>query len=181
MTLQELKTQMAAAVAEFNKTGDMSKIQEVSNAMNKAKVVLAKEEATRLQAEAEKLAGVREALAIKIHGAVVAMGLAKELLAVKAWGFTYKVDNAVPGAEDTRYKSVALTTAIVKRVSTGGGGSGKLKDITGLSRWEIMEKYGTDVEKQKLVEAGADSRPRWFASEPAIKRILNEHPELIKK
>lgn len=172
--LDELKTQMAEAVKVFQDTGNMELIQATSNAMNKAKAEIAKAQAEVLLKESEKLAGARELLAVSIHEAVITgkslANINQSLKDVKAWGFTYKVDNAVPGAEDVRYKSVALTTAVVKTRKAGGGGgtTGKSKDEYGLSLTEIVDKFATPEELTAI--AGADTNSKSWQLKVAVKK-----------
>ena len=115
---------MTAAVKKFQETGEMGDIQAVTKAMDKAKADIAKEQATKLQAEAVALAGSREALAGRIHAAVKALGVDKAITDVKGWGFTYKVDKANPAELDIIYKTVSLSTAVDKTRKAGGTGGG---------------------------------------------------------
>jgi len=147
--LEDLQKRMSAAIA----SNDVKAIEAVAQEIVKSKTDRAKTEALKLQEEATKLAGVREALGIEIHKAVKAMGLDAKLTGVKAWGFTYKVDNANPAEPDVTYKAVALSTQQVKTRSGGTGGSGKTRDEFGMSLSDIFDKFATDDDRAALAEA----------------------------
>ena len=187
MSIEELKAQMALAVKTFNETGDMTKIQEVSNAMNKQKVEIARANADKLLKENEALAGNREMLAKSLHRVIAgsvtckndteAIELVKQLSgdiqslpAMKAWGFTYKVDKANPSEPDVVYKTVSLSTAVVKVRKAGGGGGavGKSKDEYGLSLQEIVDKFATDDEKVAIT--GAETNSKSWQLKVAVKK-----------
>ena len=163
MTLAELKGQMTAAVKAFQETGDMTAIQAASKAMDKATAEVAKETATKLQAEAEQLAGAREKLASAIHGQVKALGIDKLITDVKGWGFVYKIDKANPAELDVVYKTVSLTTAVIKARKAGGtgGGAGKSKDEYGLSLSEIVAKFATPEELAAISAEGISNSKSW--------------------
>lgn len=150
--LTDLQKRMGEAIAN----NDVKAIEAVAQEIVKSKAERAKVEAVKLQKEVEALAGTREALAKEVHKAVKAMGLDGKLLAVKSWGFTYKVDNAVPGEPDTIFRSVALSTQQVKTRAGGtGGGAGKTRDEFGMSLSDIFDKFATDADRAALVEATA--------------------------
>ena len=162
---------MTAAVKKFQETGEMGDIQAVTKAMDKAKADIAKEQATKLQAEAVALAGAREQLAGKIHVAVKALGLDKAITDVKGWGFTYKVDKANPAELDITYKAVSLSTAVVKTRKaggSGGGGGGKSKEEYGMSLTEIVAKFATPEELTAI--AAADSNSKSWQLKVAVKK-----------
>lgn len=117
MAIEELRAQMRKAI-DLN---DVDAMDTIAIQIVASKKDRAKAEADRLLKESEKLAGVREALAIDIRALVGALKVDKLLTGVKAWGFTYKVDKANPNEPDIVYKSVSLTTATVKPPKTGGG------------------------------------------------------------
>ena len=81
-------------------------------------------------------------------------------MAVKGWGFTYKIDQAVPNEAGVSYKSVGLLTAVVKahKTSGGGGASGKSVYEYGLSLQQIFDKFATDADKEKLALADTGSK-----------------------
>jgi len=149
-------------------------IQKHSSDITKAALELAKK-------EAESLAGDREKLAIEIHKAIAGQFNAK-LEAVKAKGFTFKLDEP-----DLQYKSVALTVPTIRKSTGGGGGTGEtVQSQTGMRRGELIKKFATQGEKDKVQAAfdNAASNPgsaKWSAEKPVVKRILADHPELIKK
>lgn len=172
--LDELKAKMAEAVKVFNETGDMSGIQAVSKEMDRAKAELAKAQAEQSRKEAEQLAGKREALANTIHQQVKALGLDKAIRDIKGWGFTYKIDGAVPNELDVSYKAVQLSTATVKTRTGGtGGGAGKSKDEYGKSLAEIFEEFATAEDRQKLDNAESNSK-QWQVKVAVKKRAIAE-------
>ena len=180
-TLDLLKVRMAKAVAD----GNDADVVAISKLILKQKSEVEKAEATRLQAEAESLAGDREKLAKSIWKRVTSNVTADELEAVKATGFTFKLDAMVDGAL-VQYKSVALSVPTVRARGGGGGSTGALKAQTGLSRHELIDQYATPDEKVAIQAAydGAASRPdsaRYSAEKPVIKRILADHQDLIKR
>lgn len=150
--MDELQKKMAEAMSK----NDVKAIEAIASEIVKSKADRHKAEAEGLRKEAEAMAGAREKLATAIHGAVKGLGLDVELTKQKAWGFTYKVDKAVPNEPDTSYKSVSLSTQQVKaRASGEGGGAGKTKDEYGMSLSEVFEKFATDDDRVKLAEAKA--------------------------
>lgn len=169
--LEELQAKMAKAIAE----NDVAAIEAIAGEIVASKKDRAKVEAERLQKEAEQLAGKRETLSAKIHEAVKALGLDKEIIAVKGWGFTYKVDRANPNESDIVYKAVSLSTQQVKARKTGGGGgaTGKSKDEYGLSLSEIVEKFGTHDEQAAIAAADTNSKS-WQAKMVIKKRAIAE-------
>lgn len=170
--LEELKQAMSKAVAEFQESGDMSKILEVTREMNKAKAELAKAEAEKARVEAEKLAGAREKLATTIHQQIRALGLDKAIIDLKGWGFTYKCDNANPSEPGVAYKSVSLLTAAVKAAGFGGiGGAGKTKSEYGVSLADVFEKYATEEDRGKLAAAETNSK-QWQVKVAVKKRAI---------
>lgn len=155
MSIVDLQKQMAEAISKNDVAGmEAIAAQIVAGKRDRAKV-----EAERLQKESEALAGKREALAARIHARVQELGLDSQLKEVKGWGFAYKVDKANPAEPDITYKSVSLTTAVVKapRAGGGGGGAGKSKDEYGMSLGDIFDKFATDDDKAKLAAATTGS------------------------
>jgi len=149
-SFNELKAKMLAAL----QANDIKVVEELAGQIEASKRERHKAEVAKAQAEVEAMAGDREALAILIHGKIKGLGLDKDLLKLKSWGFTYKVDKANPAELDVSYKAVALTTATVKRASSGnGGGAGKTKDEFGVSLAEVYEKFATAEDHAKLAEA----------------------------
>ena len=138
-TLEELMAQLAVASTE----GNLTEIIRLGNAIKKHQSEIAKAEAERIAEENEALAGDREKLATELWNfAKTFPNLLARLEAVKAQGFTFKLDTA-----EVKYKSVALTVPVAKTKTVRGGNGGstsKLKEQTGLSRSEIIEKYATD-------------------------------------
>lgn len=170
-----------ALIAAAGASGNLAEVIKLGNQLKKFQADIQKAEAAKLKKEAEEMAGVREALAAKIWKGIPAE-VKKELAAVKAKGYTFKLDEG-----DVAYKAVSLTVPTVKTRSGGGGGgsTGALKAQTGLSRHELVDTYATDEEKQTIAtaESAATSRPdsaRYGAEKPVIKRILADNPNLIK-
>ena len=184
LTLDELKAQMSAAIADGNDT----EMLRLSKLLLKQKSDVEKSEALKLLAESEALAGDREKLATAIFKAVKGIINVAELEKVKAKGFTFKLNALDANNVMVIEKSVALLVPTIKvRGGGGGGGStGQLKQETGMSRHELVDKYATAEEKATIQTAqdGATSRPdsaRYVAEKPVIKRILADNPELIKR
>lgn len=153
--LDSLKAQAQAAAA----TGDLEAILVVAGKIKAAKSELAKVEAERIRAESEKLAGVREKVATRIHAKVVAdKEVAKMLADTKALGFTFKLDTA-----EVQYRSVALLVpqAPTTRKGTGGhAGGGKSQVEYGMSLDEIFQKFATNEQKAEVAKvlAGEDKK-----------------------
>jgi len=147
MSVEELKAQIATAIANGDDAGLMTAIKE----LNKFKAEIAKAEQEKARKEAEALAGAREKLATAIHKAVNKIpNIVENLQAVKATGFTFKLDNTEEGIT---YKSVALAVPQVKAHRTGGGGGkGQTKEQYGMSMQEIVANFGT-AEEQAEAEA----------------------------
>jgi len=176
-TLDQLKAEMRVAID----AGDDASVAKLAKSIQKHSSDIVKAEAAKQVAEATAMAGGREKLAIEIFG-TISKEVKASLAKVKAKGFTYKLDDG-----EITYKSVALLVPTVRK-SGGGGGGGTgvtIQSQTGLRRSELVEQYATDEEKAKIKTAfdGAASSPgsaKWGAEKPVVKRILADHPELIK-
>ena len=171
MTLEKLKAQMDKAVAEFQKTGDMTAIQAASKATDKAKAEIAKEQAVKLGVEAAALAGKREELEKKVFAAVQTLGLDKEIKSMKVKGFNYFIDcdYELAGEQVHNVANVGLIHFQAPKVKkAGGGGTGKSKDEYGLSLLEIVDKYGTDAEKAAI--AATESNSKSWQLKVAVKK-----------
>ncbi|MFA5384156.1 MAG: hypothetical protein WC364_05755 [Eubacteriales bacterium] len=197
-TLDQIKTELALAIA----SGNDADVMRLSRAIMQYAQDIKKSEADKLKQEAEQLAGKREALEVKIHKAL-ANAVAKftdELLAVKSKGFSIVVDHMendkgqLDAAGEVKVIGACkLTVPTIKaaKVSTGtGGGTGvTVESQTGFKRAELIEKYATAEEKASLETAKSTAEAEgknvnsitWAAGKPIIKRILAEHPELIRK
>lgn len=178
MTYDELKTRMATAAKVFGEAPtaeNLAAINAISKEMEKAKASIAKELAEALRKESEALAGKREELAIAIHQQVKVLKLDKAILAVKGWGFTYKIDGAVPNEPDIKYGSVALSTVTIKAPKAGGAGGskGKTKDEYGMSLSELCNQYGTQDEKDAIAKATSGSS-KWQKQLIVKKRVIAE-------
>lgn len=156
----------------------------------KQKSAIAKAQADTMRKEAEALAGDREKLSVAIHKAVAGVVDATKLEAVKAKGFTFKLDEVIEGVPTT-YKAVALLVPTVKTRKTGGGGAAGIStaDQTGISLSELVDQYANDEEKAELAAVLADTSltdkaknsKAWQVRTKAKKRILVDNPNLIKK
>lgn len=182
-TLDSLKSELAAAIA----SGNDVEVVKLAKAIQKNSGDIQRIAAEQIKKEAEALAGDREKLAANIFKAVKSVVNVAELEKMKAKGFTFHLD--APGSDGimVTYKSVALLVPTVKTRTGGGGGStGALKQETGLSRHELIDKYATDAEKGEIEDTknAATTRPdsaRYTAEKPVIKRILADNPQLIKR
>ena len=128
--------------------------------------------------EAEALAKQRESLAVRIHEAVKALGLDKEIAELKARGFNYyiKTSYTVPGQPDVHQQpSCGLILAQAPKVkgASGNGGAGKSKDEFGMSLGEIFDKFATDADKARLTEATTNSS-QWQVKVAVKKRAIAE-------
>lgn len=178
-TLDQLKAELKQVL---NSTPiDDGKMIMLTKAINKNSQDIVKAEAEKQKKEGEALAGDREKLATEIWSQISPETKAK-LNKVKAKGYTFKLDEA-----DVQYKSVSLTVpAIRKAGGGGGGGTGEtIQSKTGMRRGELVDKFATDEEKATIKKArdNASSSPgsaQWGAEKPVVKRILADHPELVK-
>lgn len=182
-SLASLKSELTAAIAAGN---DVEFIR-LSKLVLKNSSDIQKVEAERVKKEAESLAGEREKLATLIHKLVKTVVNVADLERMKAKGFTFHLDAPDSNGVMVTHKSVALLVPTVKtRTGTGGGSTGALKQETGMSRSQLIDKYATEEQKATITEAqdSATTRPdsaRYTAEKPVIKDILAKHPELIKK
>ena len=193
-TLDQIKADLALAIA----SGNDGEVMRLSKAIMAYAADIKKIEADKLKAEAEALAGIREALEAKIYKAVMKTLKPEEILSVKAKGFTIVVDHlendkgqldpagqvAVTGA----CKLMVPTIKAAKATSTGGTGV-TVESQTGMKRAELIRRYATDEEKATIESAKETAKAEgknvnsveWAAGKPIVKRILADHPELIKK
>jgi len=196
--LDQIKADLALAIA----SGNDGEVMRLSKAIMAYAADIKRAEADKLKAEAEALAGIREALEAKIYKAVMKALKPEEILSVKAKGFTIVVDHlendkgqldpngqvAVTGA----CKLMVPTIKAAKAASTGGTGGGTgvtVESQTGMKRAELIHKYATDEEKATIESAKETAKAEgknvnsveWAAGKPVVKRILADHPELIKK
>jgi hypothetical protein len=195
VTFEELRAKMAKVSAE----GTDAEIMAVAEEMRKFKADIQKAEADKAKAEADALAGKREAEETRLFPIILSQVDAKALLELKAKGFTFVIDHK----EDDKGRldpdgtvkvtgSLKLMVPTVKTRTGGGGGGGTgitVESQTGLKREQLIETYATDEEKATIQKAKDDATARggnpnssgWSASKPIVKRILADHPELIKK
>ncbi len=182
-TLDQLKVEMRTAM-DNGKDADVVRL---AKAIQKHSSDILKAEMEKQKVRAESMAGDREALAETVRKAVNQIpGITESLEALVANGFTYHRKGELDGQGVPLAKSsVGLLVPTIRK--TGGGGStGALKDQTGMRRSELVSTYATDEEKVTIQSAqdGAATRKdsaRYQAEKPVIKRILADHPELIKR
>ncbi len=169
-TLEELKAQVAAAIASGNDNDFMVAV----SAIARRKAEIAKAQAEVARQEAEKLAGIRAELGTKIHQAIMqSKGLANltaKLADVKAYGFTFLSNQPTPAEKaagatgEIDRKSVALVVAEVKaartRASTGGGAPGRSRSEYGMSLDEIYQKFKTPEDDVAMAQAVSNTQ-RW--------------------
>jgi hypothetical protein len=194
--LGQIKADLARAIA----SGNDGEVMRLSKAIMAYAADIKKAEADKLKAEAEALAGKREALEAAIYKAVMKVLKPEEILSAKAKGFTIVVDHlendkgqldpagqvAVTGA-----CKLMVPTIKAKAASTGGtGGTGvTVESQTGMKRAELIDKYATDEEKATIERAKEAAKAEgknansveWAAGKSVVKRILADHPELIRK
>lgn len=157
MSIEDLRTQMATAIAN----NDVQVMEAVAAQIVAGKKDRAKEEAEKLQKEAEALAGKRESLGAEIFKAIGGE-FDKQLVDLKARGFSYfvKTSYTVPGQPEVHQQAscgLILVTAAKAPRTGGGGGAGKSKDEFGLSLGEIFDKFATDEDRTKLAAATTGS------------------------
>lgn len=163
--LKELKDQLADAIAKGDDTAFMTIVGEIA----KAKKDIAKAAADALQKEATQLAGARETLAASVYKACKQIpNLKQQLDAVKATGFTFKLDGVDAEGAPVRYNSVALSVPTVRHGKGGTTGGGKSKDEYGMSLQEIFDKFATAADKAK--EAAATSNSAKWQAKNAVKK-----------
>jgi len=198
-TLEDIKAELLAAITN----GDDAGVMRLSKAVTKFKSDIEKAEAEKLQAEATALAGEREALEAILTAAILPMVKAEDLLRVKAKSFIVTVSHRedANGKLDSNGEvkvkgGIKLVVPTVKAKKAGGGGGNgtgvTLSSTTGMARKDLIDTYATDEEKADVeakVQTAADEGKnanqqnsiRWAANQPVVKRILADHPELIKR
>lgn len=178
-TLEQLKQDIAIAAT----TGDDNAFNALIKEYNSRKGEVAKQLAQAAAKEAEALAGDREKLAVEIHNGIMLLAyystkpdkvkqgtglladLGDKLIAMKASGFTFKLDTP-----EVTYKSVALAVPVIK-VSKGGGTHGSSKGEYGMSLQEIYDKFATDEDKVKMAAAEGNSA-QWQVKNAVKKAAL---------
>jgi len=162
-TLEQIKAQIADCIAKGDDAGMMEAIKQ----LNKMKAEITKAAQEQARKEAEALAGAREKLATSIYKAVRQIpDVLNQLTAVKATGFTFKLDT-----EEIQYKSVALAVPAVKQ--SRGGGGGKSTAEYGVSLSDIFDRFATDEDKAKLKAAESNSA-QWSIKNAVKKRAIAE-------
>lgn len=149
VTLESLQEELKQAVVAGKAVDELIKI---TDRMKKFKAEIAKQEAERLAKEAEALAEVRKAAVTKLEKLIRVpdnkfASLATIMSEVKAIGFhyTYKVE------QNTTEIAFDYATAPKQHRASGGGSStGKSKAEYGMSLQEIVDKFGTDAEKEAI-------------------------------
>ena len=195
-TLDQIKTELALAIAG----GNDADVMRLSRAIMQYATDVKKAEADKLREEAVQLAGKREALENKLYRALngVIGKFTDELLAVKAKGFTIVVDHLendrgqldANGQVKVTGACKLMVPTIKMKAATNTNSTGiTVEGQTGMKRQELIDAYATDEEKAELAQkkAAAETDGKnvnsvtWAASKPIVKRILADHPELIKK
>ena len=163
-TLDQLKQDIAKAATSGDDAGFNALLKGYSS--RKADIAKALQEQARKENEA--LAGAREKLAVAIHRAVVKIPDINQLAAVKATGFTFKLD-----AEGVSYRSVGLTVPAVKASKSGRSGGTHMtsKAEFGIGLDEIFKRFGTDADKAKY-EAAETNTAKWQVKNEVKKRAL---------
>ncbi len=192
ITLESIKADLGAAIV----AGNDVEVQRLAKAIGQYAKDIQKAEGDKLKAEGVALAGDREKLEIAIYNILDLAELSVDLAKVKSKGFTITVDHNEndKGQLDANGPvkvtgACKLTVPTIKARAFNGGGSrstGLIKEQTGMSRSELIAKFGTDAEKATIKAAfdNAEIRPdaaRYTAEKAPVKRILAENPELIKK
>ena len=198
VTLDDIKTKLMAAITG----GDDAEVMRLSKAVTKFKSDIEKAEANRLAAEAVSLAGEREVIEGILLAAIMPMVKPEDLLKVKAKSFIFTVahkedaNGKLDANGEVKVKAgLKLVVPTVKAKKSGGGGNGTgvtLSSTTGMARKDLIETYATDEEKAEVeakVQTAADEGKnanqqnsiRWASNQPVVKRILEAHPELIKR
>jgi len=160
--------------------------------ISKQKSAIAKAQAEAARKEAEALAGQREELAKAIYKAVKGVVDAKALEAVKAKGFTFKLDTPDANGVMVNYKSVDLMVPTIKAKKAGGGGGGtgvSTEAETGLKLDDLFNQYANDEERAEVAAIDTDTSlqdkaknsKKWQVKTKAKKRILADNPNLVKK
>jgi hypothetical protein len=169
LTLDELKAAIATAATAGSPDFD-SLIKQYNS--RKAEVAKAAQEAA--QKEQEALAGARQELATRIYQAVKGVVKTTDFEAVKAHGFTFKLDEPDATGTMIHYKSVALLVPVIKaaKKSTGNGGTHtSSKAEYGKTLDEIFQEFATAEDKAKL-EAAESNSAKWQVKNAVKKAAL---------
>jgi hypothetical protein len=193
--LDQIKADLALAIA----SGNDGEVMRLSKAIMAYAADIKKIEADKLKAEAEALAGKREALEAAIYKAVMKVLKPEEILAVSAKGFTIVVDHLEndngqldPNGQVAVTGACRLMVPTIKAGKTTSGdrsGNVTVESQTGMKRAELIRRYATDEEKATIESAKETAKAEgknvnsveWATGKPIVKRILADHPELIKK
>lgn len=177
-------TEIRQAIGEALANKDDAKVDELAVELAKAKVEEHKAELVKATAEAEALAGDREALALKVKATLDAdHSLKGELEKVKAFGFVYSIDHTQIDKDGLKTKVIggcALRVPEVKRAkATGGGGgvargSGEYATTTadyGLTPQQAFDKFANEKERAALAGAVGGSA-QWRVKENVRQRAI---------
>jgi len=166
-TIEQLKQDIAIAATTGDDTSFNALIKEYNS--RKAEVAKALQEAARKEAEA--LAGVRQDESMAIYKDIKKLvpEIVKRLEAVKATGFTFKLDYPDVNGVMTHVKSVALAVPAIKTAK--GGARISSKGEYGMSLDEIFQQFATDEEKAKLKAAEGNSA-KWQIKNAVKKAAL---------
>ena len=137
-----------AAISAYNKALRSDK---------EAQASIKKAELERIAKENEELAGKRLELGTEIHKAVKALNLASKLNAVKALGFTFKLDETGEGG--VKHLSVALLVPQAKTQRKAGERNGEVltsEDQYGMKLDAIYDKFHNAEDEAKITSIEAD-------------------------
>ena len=174
-TFEELEANMSNALA----SGDPTEIEAAAAAITKSKGLRQKAAVEAERKEAEQLASKREALGKKVFDLVRPLVPAKELLAVKAKGFTFTIDHVEdkngrldPSGDVKVTGGIALMVPVTKARKSGGGGAGKTQDQYGLTLDEVFAKFATDDDRDKYnaVPLGPEGNSKRWQIKNAVKK-----------
>lgn len=182
MTVEEIRKAIGEALASGNDT----EVDRLAIELGKTKIDEHKAEVVKATAEAEALAGDREALAKEVKAIIDGRDdIKRSLEKVKAFGFVYSVDHTQTDKDGLKTKVIggcALRVPEVKRArGTGGGGgvargSGEYAKITadyGLTPQQAFDKFATEDDKANLAKAVGGSA-QWRVKENVRQRAIKE-------
>ena len=149
-TIEQLKQEIATAATTGNDNAFNSLIKEY----NSRKAEVAKALQVKALEEANALAGARETEAVLIFKDIKKLvpNIYHRLEAVKAAGFTFKVDYSDASGVVTHLKSVALAVPTIKAVRTGT----RKSSPTGNPLEADFQAYATQENRDKIAAIEAD-------------------------
>ena len=161
-TIAQLKLDIGKAAIE----GDDAAFNAAISAYNKAlksdkeaQAAIKKAELDAIAKENEALAGKRQELGTEIYKAVKALNFKAKLEALKAQGFTFKLDAPDANGVMVVHKSVALLVPVAKAKRQAGERNGEVttsEDMYGLKLDAIYDKYHNAEDADKITAIDAD-------------------------